>query len=67
MGYLFLKKDKQLFSKYYLIFLVILLSQALIGIFTLISGVNIYFASAHQLIGILLFLSFIRVVYSHNT
>ena len=38
-----------------------------LGIFTLISDVNIYFASAHQLIGILLFLSFIRVVYRHNT
>ena len=66
-GIFIFKKDKQLFSKYYLTFLLILLSQALIGIFTLISGVNIYFASAHQLIGILLFLSFIRVVYSHNT
>ena len=66
-GIFIFKKNKQLFSKYYLTFLLILLSQALIGIFTLISGVNIYFASAHQLIGILLFLSFIRVVYSHNT
>ncbi|OUW73330.1 MAG: hypothetical protein CBD76_04105 [Pelagibacteraceae bacterium TMED216] len=66
-GFFLFKKNRFLFIKYYSIFLIILFIQALIGVFTLISGVNIYFASAHQLVGVILFLSFIRVVYGYNT
>jgi len=47
-----------------LIFFLIL--QSILGIFTLISGLNIYLASAHQITGVLLVLSALNLYYLRN-
>ena len=47
------------------IFLFFLVLQGLLGILTLISGLNIYLASAHQIVGVLLVLSAINLYYSN--
>ena len=41
-----------------------LLLQVLIGIFTLISNLNIFLASAHQIVGVILVLSTLNLYYS---
>ncbi len=60
--YIFYKKNKKLF-KYVIILLFFLIIQILLGIFTLISGLNIYLASAHQISSILLVFSSIKLYY----
>ena len=45
--------------------LVFLLLQILLGIFTLISGLNIFFASSHQIISVLLVFSSINLYYNN--
>ena len=47
------------------ILLLILALQIFLGITTLISGLNIYLASAHQIMGVLLVLSAINLYYSN--
>ena len=47
------------------ILLLILTLQIFLGITTLISGLNIYLASAHQIVGVLLVLSAINLYYSN--
>ena len=56
------KKKKKLYNAIMILLFVILL-QILLGILTLISGVNIYLASAHQITGVLLIFSAINLYY----
>ena len=46
--------EKQLYLRSYLILLFVILSQIFLGIFTLISGLNVYLASMHQITSIIL-------------
>ena len=45
------------------ILLFFLLSQVILGIFTLVSGLNIYLASIHQITGVLLVFSALNLYY----
>ena len=45
------------------LFLLFLLFQVILGIFTLVSGLNIYLASLHQITGVLLILSALNLYY----
>lgn len=61
--YIFINKIKKLYKPFLIIFL-FLFFQVILGIFTLLSGLNIYIASAHQFFGVLLVLSTINLYYS---
>ena len=64
LGFFILRKnDKKLFKPMLYLFLSLLL-QVLIGIFTLISNLNIFLASAHQIVGVILVLSTLNLYYS---
>ncbi len=65
LGYLiFKKKLLNLFKPfYYVLFFLVL--QILLGIVTLLSGLNIYLASAHQICSLLLILSIINLYYNY--
>ena len=56
------KKNRNLYKPIKLLN-IILIIQIIIGILTLISGLNIYLASAHQIRGILLIFSAINLYY----
>ena len=60
--FIFKKKHKHLYqpSK---ILLIVLFLQAILGVLTLISGINLYLASAHQIISVLLVFSAINLYY----
>ena len=60
--FIYIKKILELY-KPYLIVLFLLLLQIALGIFTLISGLNIYLASTHQITSVLLVLSAINLYY----
>ena len=60
--HIFKKKEKFLF-KPLLILIFILITQVVLGIITLISGLNIYLASAHQIAGVFLIFSAINLYY----
>ena len=61
--YIFKKKIFYLYKPFHIVFYLLLL-QIIIGIITLLSGINIYLASAHQIIGLLLMLSTINLYYN---
>tara|TARA_A100001011_G_scaffold400561_2_gene516243 strand:- start:2015 stop:3037 length:1023 start_codon:yes stop_codon:yes gene_type:complete len=58
-----LKEKHKYLIPYISIVLLILVIQIFLGIFTLISGVNIIFASLHQIIGLFLFIYVIKLNY----
>ena len=60
--FIFKKKHKHLYqpSK---ILLIVLFLQAILGVLTLISGINLYLASAHQITSVLLVFSAINLYY----
>ncbi len=60
--YIYKKKLDKLYTPLKILILFLIL-QVLLGIFTLISGLNIYLASSHQIISILLVLSAINLYY----
>ncbi len=60
--FIFQKKLKDLYNSTKLVFL-LLLSQIVLGIFTLLSGLNIYLASAHQISSLLLVFSTINLYF----
>ncbi len=60
--YIYKKKLLHLY-KSLLVFLIILFSQVLLGIITLVSGLNIYLASTHQITSVLLVLSALNLYY----
>ncbi len=62
--YLFIKKEKKLYNSLMIVF-TILTVQITLGIFTLLSGLNIVLASAHQITSVLLVFSSIYLYYSY--
>ena len=62
--YLYYQKEKKVYLSLTIILLVLSL-QILLGVFTLISGLNIYLASAHQISSVLLVFSSIYLYYSY--
>ncbi len=60
--FIYKKKIKSLYYSY-LIFILFILSQILIGIFVLVSNVNIYFASLHQISSIFLIVSCLNLYF----
>ena len=60
--YIYLKKKLHLY-KPLKILIAVLFSQVILGILTLVSGLHIYLASAHQILGVLLVLSAINLYY----
>ena len=59
---IFLKKKKNIYTSY-LFFLSVVLIQVILGISVLISGVNIYLASSHQISSIFLVLAGLNLYY----
>jgi cytochrome c oxidase assembly protein subunit 15 len=62
---IFKKKFVRLYKSFCLLFLILLL-QIFLGIFTLITGLNINMASAHQICGLLLILTTINLYYDYT-
>ena len=60
--FIYKRKIKSLYKSLN-IYLIFLLLQALLGVFTLISGLNIYLASIHQVTSLLLVLSALNLYY----
>ncbi len=65
LGFNIYKKRKYIALKPFIILTFFLLLQILLGIFTLISGLNIYLASAHQISSLLLMLSTINLCHKY--
>jgi len=65
VGYIiFIKNLRKLFKPFYLVSFFIIL-QIILGILTLISGLNIYLASSHQICSLFLILSLVNLYYHH--
>ena len=60
--FIFYKRIKRTFNSFYLV-IFFLIFQIILGILTLITGLNIYLASAHQICSSLLILSVINLYY----
>ncbi len=60
--YFFKRKFREIYKHYYIV-LFFLFFQIFLGIFTLISGLNIYLASLHQIFSLLLTLSVLNLYY----
>ena len=65
MCFLILKKKNKYLYKPVFISLFFLLLQVFLGVLTLVSGLNIYLASAHQLTSVVLTLSLINLYYRY--
>lgn len=63
LSFFIYKKKISLLYKPLIIIIFFLLLQSILGIFTLVSGLNIYLASLHQITSILLLLSAINLYY----
>ncbi len=59
---LYIKKNTQHLKNYLIVFFV-LAAQVLLGIFTLISGLNLYLASLHQITSVILVFSVLKLNY----
>ena len=65
LGYIIFKNNLvKLFKSFYIVFFFLIL-QIILGIGTLVSGLDIYLASAHQICSLLLVLSVIHLYYNH--
>ena len=62
--FIFIKKLKKLIRPYFVMFIFIIF-QIVLGILTLISDLNIYLASAHQISSVLLLFSALNLYYFH--
>ena len=62
--YIFKGNQKKIIKPFY-IFIGVLFLQVFLGIITLISGLNIFIASGHQIFSLLLMLSAINLYYYH--
>ncbi len=62
--FIFIKKLKKLIKPYFVMFIFIIF-QIVLGILTLISDLNIYLASAHQISSVLLLFSALNLYYFH--
>ena len=65
IGYFIYKNNLQKLHKPFFLFSFFLLLQIFLGIITLLSGLNIYLASAHQICSLLLTLSVINLYYNY--
>ena len=63
LGYFIFKREEKKFYKTTIILFIIIFLQIFLGIFTLLSGLNISIASAHQITSIILVLTAIRLYY----
>ncbi len=63
VGFFIFKNNMQKLTKPFYFLFIILFLQIFLGIMTLISGLNIYLASAHQICSLLLMLSAINLCY----
>ena len=63
LGFIIFKNQQKDLYKPLLILLIVLLLQIFLGITTLISGLNIYLASGHQICSVLLVFSSINLYY----
>ena len=63
--FLILKRKIKILYKPTLLLVTFLFLQILLGILTLISGLNIYLASAHQISSVLLVFSIVNLYYFH--
>ena len=61
--YIFVKKEKYLYNALYFVITMVFV-QIILGIFTLLSGLNIYLASLHQISTTLLIISSINFCFS---
>ena len=61
--YIFIKKEKYLYNALYFVITMVFV-QIILGIFTLLSGLNIYLASLHQISTTLLIISSINFCFS---
>ncbi len=57
---IFLRKELKFIKNYFFVFLVLII-QILLGIFTLISGLNLYMASLHQITSVILVISVLNL------
>ena len=62
--FIFKNNSRKLIRPFYFLFFFLIL-QIFLGILTLISGLNIYLASVHQICGLLLTLSVINLYYNY--
>ncbi len=62
--FIFKNNERKLFKPFYFLSFFLTL-QVFLGIMTLISGLNIFLASAHQICGLLLMLSSINLYYNY--
>ena len=65
IGYFIYKNNLQKLHKPFFLFSLFLILQIFLGIITLLSGLNIYLASAHQICSLLLTLSVINLYYNY--
>jgi len=66
LGFYIIKNNTSYFSlKPFIILSILLILQIILGIYTLISGLNIYLASAHQISSLLLILSSINLCHKY--
>ena len=63
LGYFTFKREEKKFFKTTITLFIVILIQIFLGIFTLLSGLNISIASAHQITSIILVLTAIRLYY----
>ena len=64
IGFNILKKKNTYQYKYFIFFFLVILTQIGLGIFVLISGVNIYLASMHQISSIFLVITVLKLYHS---
>ena len=64
IGFNILKKKNTYLYKYFILFFLVILTQIGLGIFVLISGVNIYLASMHQISSIFLITTVLKLYHS---
>ena len=65
IGFIIFRRNLINLKKPFYLVIFILFVQVMLGIFTLISGINIYLASAHQIFSLLLVLSVINLYYNY--
>ena len=65
IGFLVLQKNTVDLRKPFYLVAFFLVIQIILGIFTLLTGLNIYLASTHQIVSLLLVLSVINLCYNH--
>ena len=63
LSILIFKKEKKILYNPLKVLIFVIISQVILGILTLLSGLNIFLASAHQIMGVILVFSVINLYY----